>query len=164
MLIPGMPAPAPCAPMPIGATPPIAAPPIGAAPAVPIGCAYCDREPRACDRKPAAKSRSLPDRSSRPASRARKPRSRGAAIRSSIVVTTCSAVARLKRAKSAAGIRSAFSIVPVASPSARYAPEAFDSVSVSVSSPSSCASSNTETSIVFDESPAWNESVPLAAV
>ena len=76
----------------------------------------------------------------------------------------CSAIARPKRASSAAGIRSVFSIVPVASPSASHAPDTFDSVSVSVSSPSSCASSSTVTSIVPDESPGWNESVPVAAV
>ena len=46
--------------------------------------------------------------------RPRKPRLRGPAIRSSMWVTTCSAVARPKRASSAAGIRAVFSIVPVA--------------------------------------------------
>ena len=116
------------------------------------------------DRKPSAKSRSLPGWNSRPANRARKPRRRGAAIRSSMCSTTCSAVARPKRASSAAGIRSVFSIVPVASPSVSRPLDAFDSRSVSVSSPSSCASSSTATSTVRDDSPAWNESVPLAAV
>ena len=157
--LPGVPAtkappPAACEPIPIGA-----APPSGAAPAgpMPIGCANCDI-------RPSAKSRSSPSRSSRPANRARKPRCRGAAIRSSMWVTTCSAIARPKRAKSAAGIRSVFSIVAVASRSVIGPPEAFDSRSVSVSSPSSCASSSTPTSIVPDDSPAWKESVPLAAV
>ena len=116
------------------------------------------------DRKPSAKSRSLPGCSSRPANRARKPRCRGAAIRSSMVVTTCSAVARPKRARSAAGIKSLFSIVPVASPSAMSAPLALDSRSVKVSSPSSCASSSTATDTVFRVSPAANDSVPDAAV
>ena len=153
--VPKVPAPAPpaCELIPIEA-----APPIGAAPAGPAPIGAND------DRKPSAKSRSLPRCSSRPANRARKPRCRGAAIRSSMWVTTCSAVARPMRASSAAGIRSAFSIVPVASPSATCAPEAFDSRSVSVSSPSSCASSSTLTSIVADEAPRWTESVPLVAV
>ena len=145
---PNPPAPAPCAPIPICAAPDGP---------MPIGCANCDS-------RPSAKSRSCPDCSCWPAKRARKPRRRGAAIRSSMWVTTCSAVARPKRASSAAGIRSAFSIVPVASPSVRCAPEAFDSRSVSVSSPSSCASSSTATSTVRVVSPVWNESVPLAAV
>ncbi len=94
------------------------------------------------------------------ASRARKPRRRGAAIRSSIWVTTCSAVARPKRAS----IRSAFSMVPVASASEIRPPEALDRVSVSVSSPSSWLSSSTATSTVTDGSPASSVSVPLAAV
>ena len=76
----------------------------------------------------------------------------------------CTAAVRPKRAKSARGSGSRFLIVPVASPSASRPAEAFDSVSVSVSSPSSCASSSTVTSIVFDDSPAWNVSVPLAPV
>ena len=106
----------------------------------------------------------MPRRTSRPATRALKPRCRGAAIRSSMYSTTCSAAARLKRTRSAAGIRSVFLIVPVASPSSSHAPDAFDSASVKVSSPSSWASSSTSTEIVFDDSPAWNESVPLAAL
>ena len=144
-------------PIAIGAATPIPAPPVGMAPAGPIGCANADR-------RPSAKSRSRPGCSSRPANRARKPRRRGAAIRSSMWVTTCSAVARPKRASSAAGIRSAFSIVPVASPSPRFAPEAFDNRRLNVSSPSSCASSSTATAMVFDDSPAANVSVPLVAV
>ena len=43
-------------------------------------------------------------------------------------------------------------MVPVAEPSSRYAPEAFDSVSVS--EPSSCGSSSTGTETVFSVSPA----------
>ena len=138
---------------------PIEAAPIGAAPPgpIPIGCANCDM-------KPSAKSRSIPGRNSRPANRARKPRSREPAIRSSTCSTTCSAVARPKRASSAAGIRSVFSIVPVASASSSHAPVAFDSASVNVSSPSSCASSSTATSMVFDDSPAANVNVPDAAL
>ena len=79
-------------------------------------------------------------------------------------VTTRSAAARPKRASSAAGIRSVFSIVPVASPSATRTPEGLDSRRFIVSSPSSCASSTTATAIVFDDSPASNVRVPLAAV
>ena len=109
-------------------------------------------------------SRSMPRRSSRPAKRPLKPGSRGAASRSSTCSTTCTAAVRPNRAKRARGSGSRFSIVPVASPSVSRPPEAPDSVSVSVSSPSSCASSSTPTSIVFDDSPAWNVSVPLAAV
>ena len=110
-------------------------------------------------------SRSIPRRSSRPANRPRKPGSRGACSRSSTCSTTCTAAVRPNRASSARGSGSRFSIVPVASPSVtRPPPEALDSVSVSVSSPSSCASSSTTTSTVFDDSPAWNVSVPLAAV
>ena len=56
-------------------------------------------------------------------------------------------------------------MVPVASASVIRAPDdAFDSVSAIVSSPSSCASSSTATSIVCDDSPAANVSVSLAAV
>ena len=47
--------------------------------------------------------------------------------------STCSATVRPKRASHALGMWSVFSIVPVASPSARYAPEGFDSTSFSVS-------------------------------
>ena len=72
----------------------------------------------------------------------------------------CTAAVRPKRASSALGNGSRFLIVPVASPSASRPAEAF----VSVSSPSSCASSSTATSTVFDDSPASNVSVPLAAV
>ena len=55
-------------------------------------------------------------------------------------------------------------IVPVAEPSAMWAPEAFDSVRLSVSLPSSCASSSTATETVFPVSPAAKVSVPLVAV
>ena len=128
--------------------------PVGVAPAIPPS-------PR---RKLSATSRSIPRRNSRPANRPRKPGSRGAASRSSTCSTTCTAAVRPNRASSARGIGSWFSIVPVASPSVSRPDEAFDSVSDSVSSPSSCASSSTPTSIVFDRSPAPNLSVPLAAV
>ena len=89
--------------------------PRGAPPIAPIDCPNWER-------KPSAKSRSMPGRNSRPASRAPKPRSRGAAVRCPMCSTTCSAVARPKRAESAAGIRSAFSIVRVASPSVTSSP------------------------------------------
>ena len=146
--MPGAPMPTPGMCEPIGDTP------IGFVPAAPPNC----------DRKSSAKSRSMPGPTSRPANRARKPGSRGFAIRSSTCSTTCSADARPNRAISAAGSRSAFSIVPVASPSSRRAPDAFDSASTNVSSPSSCASSSTPTSTVLDDSPAANVNVPLAAV
>ena len=113
--------------------------------------------------RPRATSRSMPRRSSRPATRPRNPGSRDASRRSSTCSTTCTAAVRPNRAKRARGIGSWFSIVPVASPSASRPDEAFDSRSVSVSSPSSWASSSTPTSIVFDDSPAPNVSVPLAA-
>ena len=51
---------------------------------------------------------------------------------------------------------------PVASPSVSRPTDTFDSVSVS--SPSSYESSSTATSIVCEDWPAWNVSVPLAAV
>ena len=70
-------------------------------------------------------------------------------MRSSTSWTTCSAVTLPNRARSAAGIRSVFSIVPVASASWSHAPEAFESASVKVSSPSSWESSRTATSIVL---------------
>ena len=54
-------------------------------------------------------------------------------------------------------------MVPVASASSSHAPDAFDSASTNVSSPSSCASSSTVTSMVLLDSPAWNVSVPLAS-
>ena len=106
-------------------------------------------------------SRSLPGWNSRPANRARNPRPRDAASRCSICSTICSAVARPNGARSAAGIGSTFSIVPVVSPSCSHAPDAFNSASVNVSSPSVCASSRTPALMVFLDSPAWNVSVPL---
>ena len=108
-------------------------------------------------------SRSMPRRSSRPATRPRNPGSRDASNRASTCSTTCTAAVRPKRASSARGSGSVFLIVPVASPSVTRPDEAFDRRSVSVSSPSSCESSNTATSTVFDDSPARNFSVPLAA-
>ena len=77
--------------------------------------------------------------------------------------TTCVPTVRPKRTIHAFGIGSEFSIVPVAVASSMRAPEALASISVSVSSPSSCASSSTVTSTVFDRSPPANVSVPLAA-
>ena len=59
---------------------------------------------------------------------------------------------------------SLFTIVPVAVPSSMRAPDALESVSVSVSLPSSWASSNTGTETVFAVSPAANVSVPLTGV
>ena len=59
---------------------------------------------------------------------------------------------------------SEFSIVPVASPSAIRAPEAFVSRSVKVSSPSSIASSSTGTRTVFSVSPGSKLSWPFRAV
>ena len=59
---------------------------------------------------------------------------------------------------------SEFSMVPVAVPSAITAPEAFESRSVKVSSPSSTASSSTGTRTVFSVSPGANLSLPLVCV
>ncbi len=66
----------------------------------------------------------------------------------------------------APGNGSELTVVPVAAPSVNTPGDAFDSVSfsVSVSSPSSCEASSTATSTVFSYSPAWNDTVPLAAV
>ena len=85
-------------------------------------------------------------------------------MRSSTASRTCSATVRPNRAIHACGIRSEFSIVPVASPSARYAPDGFDSTSVSVSEPSSWESSSTATVTVFAVSPGAKLSVPELAV
>ena len=71
---------------------------------------------------------------------------------------------RPNRASHASGIGSEFSIVPVASPPQIRAPAAFESVSVSVSPVSSCASSSTGTFTVFAVSPGSKVSVPLVAV
>ena len=84
--------------------------------------------------------------------------------RSPIASVTCSAAARPKRASHARGMGSAFTIVPVASPSAIRAPRALDNLNVNVSSPSSIASSSSATRTVFSVSPAAKVSVPDAAV
>ena len=84
--------------------------------------------------------------------------------RSVTASTTWSATVRPKRASHACGIGSEFSIVPVASPSRIRAPDAFESVSVSVSPSSSWASSSTGTFTVFAVSPGAKVSMPLAAV
>ena len=64
----------------------------------------------------------------------------------------------------ALGIASVLLMVPVAQPSARYAPEGFESVIVNVSLPSSWASSSTGTDTLLCVSPAAKLSVPLVAV
>ena len=115
-------------------------------------------------RKSPANSRVRPRRSSRPATRPSKPAWRGAWIRASTCSTTCTAAVRPNRAISARGIASVFLIVPVAEPSARYAPEAFMSTRLSVSEPSSCESSSTATVTVFAVSPAAKVSIPDATV
>ena len=66
------------------------------------------------------------------------------------------------RPNRASGSGSRFSIVAVVSPSVSRSDEALNSISVS--SPLSCASSSTETSIRSVDSPARNVSVPLVAV
>ena len=76
----------------------------------------------------------------------------------------CTAAVRPKRAMSARGIASLFSIVPVAVASVTTPFDAFDSVSVSVSPPSSCESSSTVTSMLPEVLPEPIVSVPLAAV
>ncbi len=53
-------------------------------------------------------------------------------------------------------------IVPVASLSVMTAPEAFDSVTVNLSSPSPWSSSSSSTATVVVRSPAWRVNVPLA--
>ena len=141
--------------------------PIGPAPVsgpcVPAAPGYAPVPLPSWLRKPNAISRSIPRRSSRPANRPRNPGSRGAAVRSSTCSTTSTAAVRPKRAGSARGSGSELTIVRVASPSVSRPPEAFDSTSVGVSSPSSCASSSTVTSTAVDDSPVSNVSVPLAA-
>ena len=107
-------------------------------------------------------SRSMPRRNSRPAKRPRKPVSRRASIRSCTCSTTCSAAVRPNRATNDRGIGSAFSIVPIASPSVIRPDEGLDNRSVNVSS--SWESSSTATETVFDRSPALKVSVPLVAV
>ena len=71
---------------------------------------------------------------------------------------------RPNRASHAFGIASVLMIRPVAVPSSMAAPEALLSVNVSVSVPSSWASSSTATETVLDISPAAKESVSEAAV
>ena len=89
---------------------------------------------------------------------------RGAARRASTASSTWSVTVRPKRASHACGMWSAFSIVPVATPSAIRAPVAAVSRSVKVSSPSSCASSSTGTATVFAVSPGTKVSSPFRAV
>ena len=72
------------------------------------------------------------------------------------------AVVRPNPASGARGSGVRFSIVAVVSPSVSRPDEAVDSISVSP--PSSCASSSTETPIRSVDSPASNVSVPLVAV
>ena len=71
---------------------------------------------------------------------------------------------RPNRVIHAFGIASVLLMVPIAEPSAMRAPDAFESVSVIVSLPSSWLSSSTATSTVFAVSPAAKLSVPLSAV
>ena len=78
--------------------------------------------------------------------------------------TTWSPTVRPNRASHACGIGSEFAIVPVAVPSAIRAFDAFESVSVSVSPPSSCTSSRIGTETVVATSPGAKVSVPLVAV
>ena len=104
------------------------------------------------------------DGSAWPASVARAPASRGAVSRASTASSTWPVTVRPKRASHAAGISSVFSIVPVAAPSAIRAPAAFVSRSVTISAPSSWASSSTATRTVFAVSPAAKVSVPETAV
>ena len=84
--------------------------------------------------------------------------------RSPSASTTCEPTVRPNRTIHARGIWSVFSIVPVATPSAITAPDAAESRSVSVSSPSSWASSRTGTETVFSVSPGAKVSSPLRAV
>ena len=78
--------------------------------------------------------------------------------------TTCDPTVRPNRTIHASGMWSVLLMVPVAEPSSMYAPDAFDSVSVSVSEPSSWASSSTGTETVFSVSPAAKVSLPLVDV
>ena len=85
-------------------------------------------------------------------------------MRSSTASSTCSATVRPNRESHACGMWSVFSIVPVASLSARYAPDGFESVTVSVSLPSSWESSSTATATVFEVSSGAKVRVPESAV
>ena len=92
------------------------------------------------------------NRNSRPAKRPAKRGLRGACHRSSTCSTTSTAVVRPNRASGARGSGSRLSTVPVGSPSGSRPYEALDSISSS--SPLSCASSSSETSIRSVDSPA----------
>ena len=129
---------------------------------MPVPTAFAPADPPNWLRKLRGTSRSIPGRSARPANRPSTPGARGAWSRSSTCSTTCTAAVRPNRASSARGSGSRFSIVPVASPSVSRPPEGFDSVTVSP--PSSWASSSTGTDTVFDVWPAAKRSVPLVAV
>ena len=78
--------------------------------------------------------------------------------------TTWPATVRPKRDSHIFCNGSELTIVPVASPSATTAPEAFRSRSVKVSSPSSTTSSSTGTRTRFSVSPGAKRSLPLARV
>ena len=82
--------------------------------------------------------------------------------RSNALEPSCSSGALSKRAVSPGGAGSV--TVPVASASPIVAPEAADSVSVSVSLPSVSPSAASVTVTVFPLSPALKPSVPEAAV
>ena len=73
-------------------------------------------------------------------------------MRVSITFSTLSDAARPNRASQAFGIRSEFTMVPVAVPSSITATRASDRVRVRVSEPSLCASSSTGTATVFEVS------------
>ena len=101
-----------------------------------------------------------------PASDTSTPGARAARIRLSTAPSTCSATVRPNRASHARGIASAFSMVPVALASASFTlvGDGFESASVSVSFPSSYASSSTGTETVRLVSPAAKVSVPAVSV
>ena len=91
------------------------------------------------------------------------PPARSTPTLSPMASTTWPAAVRPKRASHACGSGSEFSIVPVATPSAIRAPDAFESRNVSVSSPSSWTSSRSATFTVFAVSPGRKVSVPVLA-
>ena len=102
-----------------------------------------------------------------PASDTSTPGKRAARIRLSTAFSTCSATVRPKRAVHACGIWSVLVMVPVAVPSdiRTYADGVgFESVSVTVSPPSSCSSFSTGTETVFEVSNSPKVSVPEVAV
>ena len=78
--------------------------------------------------------------------------------------TTWPATVRPKRDSHIFCSGSELTIVPVATPSAIRAPEAFESRSVNASSPSSITSSKIGTATVFPVSPGLKDSVPFVAV